>query len=275
MICRLCYSEKLNYRDWGGVECNDCKSINPSYLPSQQELSDHYLKDKSAYYADYNQPKLERYSIRYLKFVKKYAKYGSLFDLGSASTPFPVFASKDGYKVTAGDINQVFQNNDGVNRITFNLNEPLESDHNLYQNFDIVTCFAVIEHTLNPRLTINNISKLVKPGGKIFISMPNIGEWYDWFSLGGSRWFDPPGHLHIISRKATILNFKQNNCKVLEHGVFELNRIRFIIRYSILFIEGIIGYIFKLFFNKSWLKMRNKNRTYGMGLSYFIFEKKY
>lgn len=273
MNCRLCNSDKLFYRNWGGAECQKCRSINTVNIPTKEKLVEHYSKDESSYYSKNNTSKLNRYSLRYLKLLQKYSNKGNLIDLGSSSTPFPLYAARKGYQVTAGDISQEFKTDKEVKRIVISLNEKLKNNNKLFNSFDIVTCFAVIEHTINPVITINNISNLVKSGGKVFITMPNIGEWYDWYSAGGSRWYDPPGHLHIISRQSTISIFHQNGCKVIDQGVFELDKTRFLIRYSILFFEGVFGFLLSLLMPSIWKKMRSQFRSYGMGLSYFVFQK--
>ena len=276
--CHLCEYSNLFYREWGGVECSNCRSINSPIIPSEQELIDHYSRD-IPFYSDalkkkslFMDSKISRYSYRYLKLVLRFVNSGLLLDIGSANTPFPNYAAKSKFVVTSADIAQLFNSSEAVERIQLSLNnEKMNKD--LIKRFDIITCFAVLEHTINPDRSIKNITSLVKSGGKVFITMPNIGEWYDWITAGGSQWYDPPGHLHIISRKATISLFKRHGCKIINHGVFELNTIRFIMRYGVLITEGCLGWVIKFFFPNTWQKMRNKKRSYGMGLSYFVFEK--
>ena len=52
------------------------------------------------------------------------------------------------------------------------LNTDIES-FNYKENFDAVICFELIEHVPNPNELIAQISKLIKPNGKLFLSTIN------------------------------------------------------------------------------------------------------
>ena len=41
------------------------------------------------------------------------------------------------------------------------------------KTFDIAICSEVIEHTQNPGVLLENISNILKPEGKLIISIPN------------------------------------------------------------------------------------------------------
>ena len=41
------------------------------------------------------------------------------------------------------------------------------------KKFDVIICFELIEHVPNPSKLIENISKIIKPGGKLFLSTIN------------------------------------------------------------------------------------------------------
>jgi 2-polyprenyl-3-methyl-5-hydroxy-6-metoxy-1,4-benzoquinol methylase len=62
-------------------------------------------------------------------------------------------------------------------------------------SFDVVTMWHVFEHMADPRETLRNAYRLLKPGGRIIIEVPNFGSWQarmgprDWFHL------DVPRHL--------------------------------------------------------------------------------
>ena len=75
------------------------------------------------------------------------------------------------------------------------------------QSMDIVTFFAVIEHLhQSPRAVLEDIYRVVKPGGAFIVTTPNIGWVRTRLRLLGGRtvhfpvadWFDPPkffGHI--------------------------------------------------------------------------------
>ncbi len=62
--------------------------------------------------------------------------------------------------------------------------------------FDRVVIWHVLEHVRDPRATIAEIHRVLKPGGQIVVAVPNFSSWQarwagaDWFHL------DLPRHLH-------------------------------------------------------------------------------
>jgi ubiquinone/menaquinone biosynthesis C-methylase UbiE len=41
--------------------------------------------------------------------------------------------------------------------------------------FDVVTCLEMLEHDATPETTISEISRVLKPGGTVVITLPGIG----------------------------------------------------------------------------------------------------
>lgn len=70
--------------------------------------------------------------------------------------------------------------------------------------FDVVTLSHVIEHTHDPVASLQEVYRLLKPGGKIWIATPNVSSvGHRWF---GSHWIglQSPGHLVLFSHKAIM-----------------------------------------------------------------------
>ncbi len=61
--------------------------------------------------------------------------------------------------------------------------------------FDAVTMWHVFEHMADPRETLREAFRLLKPGGSLVIEVPNFGSWQA--RLGPRQWFhlDVPRHL--------------------------------------------------------------------------------
>jgi len=70
--------------------------------------------------------------------------------------------------------------------------------------FDVVYCFEVMEHINNPHEIINEISRVVKPGGIVMISTPNIGSYCAKRFKGNFRLLSTP-HIILWSRKTLSL----------------------------------------------------------------------
>lgn len=81
-------------------------------------------------------------------------------------------------------------------------------------SFDLVTCVEVLEHMFAPQLTLEEIKRVLRPGGQVFITVPNAAYWRRradllvlgrWNPLGDSLaveqpWRDP--HIRFFTRSA-------------------------------------------------------------------------
>lgn len=66
-------------------------------------------------------------------------------------------------------------------------------------SFDAITLFHVFEHLPNPSETIDIIGKILKPGGILLMSFPNIDSWQARIFKGNWLHLDPPRHLFFFA----------------------------------------------------------------------------
>jgi SAM-dependent methyltransferase len=85
------------------------------------------------------------------------------------------------------------------------------------QSFDLITLWHVFEHLRDPHSTLQAIHRLLKPGGRLIMSMPNAESWQA--RRFGPHWFhhDPPRHLFAFG--------VQSLKNLLERDGFEIERI--------------------------------------------------
>lgn len=138
-------------------------------------------------------------------------------DLGSASV-LEVGAGAGGYSrvlhqacgaFVASDVNraEVFEHS----AIPFEFFNVMETPR-LSQTFDLVICASLIEHVEHPRVALENIRRLLKPGGKIFLTFP---PFYSLWMLGGHR-FKP---FHFLGEKLAVrlYNWRHPQTKVRDY----------------------------------------------------------
>ena len=75
------------------------------------------------------------------------------------------------------------------------------------QSFDVVLCGDVIEHLRDPEAFLERVRPLVRPGGKLVLTTPNVANWAMRLGLLVGRWqYTERGildrtHTHFFTRK--------------------------------------------------------------------------
>ncbi len=82
--------------------------------------------------------------------------------------------------------------------------------------FDAVTMWDALEHIHNPAQVLTEISRILRPGGKVYLSVPNGKSWY--WKLFKDRWFmfTAPLHYFHYSRKSLLLLLQKSGFANIE-----------------------------------------------------------
>ncbi len=89
------------------------------------------------------------------------------------------------------------------------------------ESFDYILCLDVLEHLVNPWERLQALSRLLAPGGKLIVSLPNVRNWrvlYDLVVHG--RWeYRDAGimdrtHLRFFTRESSIALLEQAGLQV-------------------------------------------------------------
>ena len=268
--CRLC-GTPISQCAWGGGECESCGSVSVASLPTEDELAAYYRTYHESYSGGGRSGgrNLRRYAERYLRLVRRHAGPGPLLDVGSSRSPFPDLAAASGFSVSVMDYARPPDLTPAVSFRAGSLNAEscLEGQRAAY---DVVTAWAVLEHVRDPRYAVRLLAGLCRPGGRIFLSTPEIGTCLTNHALGHSRWFLPPEHLHLISPRAIQSLFADQGCKLLAWGRLELSLLRFAARYGIGVLEAIVGWPFRAFCPMRWRKAREERTQRFQGIAWFV-----
>lgn len=154
-------------------------------------------------------------------------KRGLLLDAGAGSGALSLELSKLGFDVVATDINHGFKAKEIEYSIEFVLcdldkNVPFKSGA-----FDLVVSVEVVEHTENPWHFLRELSNLLKVGGKLYLTTPNIHSIHERINFLLSKPFycfstgDFEGNKHITP----ILFW--NLERMLNIAGFEIERVTF------------------------------------------------
>lgn len=117
----------------------------------------------------YNVWSLRRYIKRVSKLVEAEK---SIVDIGAGECQYKQFFSHANYVSTDLCVSTDHHKySDGIDYVCPADNQPFEN-----QSFDFVLCTQVLEHVRKPEKVIQEISRILKPGGLLFLTVPQSWE---------------------------------------------------------------------------------------------------
>ncbi len=96
---------------------------------------------------------------------------GKLLDVPAGEGAFSFSARELGFDVTAGDIDPAFFKVAGIQCRFMDMNQRLDAADG---EFDYVACLEGVEHLQDPYQFARECNRILRPGGKVIISTPNI-----------------------------------------------------------------------------------------------------
>jgi len=92
-------------------------------------------------------------------------------------------------------------------------------------SFDVVLCGDVVEHLRDPAAALARLRPLLRPGGRLVLSTPNVANWAIRLSLLAGRWrYTDRG---ILDRSHTHLFTRSTLAETIERAGYEVDRIDF------------------------------------------------
>lgn len=217
--CPVCQSEQVKWlfesKDFKNTtnkifsyrKCQHCDLFSIYPRPQPQELLAYYPED----YVPYKEPGKENWSKinkrlhrrHYLircRAVNSAIGGGTLLlDIGCGSGNFLVELLRDGnWRAIGIDINPYAVQTATSRGLDIRLGDLMDLEFPT-SSFDAVTIWDVLEHVRNPKRTIEEIRRILKPEGYLFLSTPNGN------SLQARLWqkywvgWDIPRHLQVFT----------------------------------------------------------------------------
>jgi SAM-dependent methyltransferase len=205
------------------IECSGCRLLRMHPWPSVDELQKYY---PDTYWFSPQQNTAGQLEERYRRLVLRdhvnfvagsaSAREGAVLDVGCGGALFGRLLREKGYKVFGLDYSrqaaQVGWRQNGVPVVAGLFpHSPFPDNH-----FAAITMFHVLEHLYEPGSYIRAAWRLLKPGGRLIVQVPNASSWQ--FLLLGGHWngIDVPRHL---------INFRASDVQaLLELNGFEVIR---------------------------------------------------
>lgn len=135
---------------------------------------------------------------------------GNLLDIGAGTGDFLNTARKSNWNIFGAEPDNKARALAKEKRVDLLDNTSSLENH----FFDVITMWHVLEHVPDLKKQIKELKRLLKPGGKIFIAVPNYKS-FD-AKIYGAFWaaYDVPRHLWHFSKQSINLLMEEENLNV-------------------------------------------------------------
>ena len=179
------------------ARCRTCGLVFAAELPSPAELAEHYRD----YPAAGSLPELTARRYReVLALFEPCRQTGRLLDVGCGDGHFLAVARELGWEVYGSEYGAAPRKR--AQELGLDVREaPFPAAADEWESFDVVTAFEVIEHVVAPREELGHITRVLRPGGCVYLTTPNFVSLSR--RLAGPRWraIGYPEHLNMFTPK--------------------------------------------------------------------------
>ena len=190
------------------LECPQCGLLFTYPRPAPDVIGKYYQSED--YYS--HQENNKGFIPRLYEFVKSFnikhkanlaisgVPQGSLLDIGCGVGDFLVHIKQQGWEVQgiepSADAKQIAQS-----RLVFLPKDPSEYAQFEDASFDVITLWHVLEHIDDLHFQTSEICRLLKPGGRLIIALPNFQSFdCQYYKDKWAAW-DVPRHLNHFSQQ--------------------------------------------------------------------------
>lgn len=224
------------------LKCEVCGLRFAENMPTPSQLAKLYSQVEDPEYEREAEGRGENFK-RIIRFLRKIKPGGRLLDVGAATGIFMEIARKQGWDVY------------GIEASLWAANRAKEKGLDVWQGdflqfssrekFDIITMLDIIEHMAKPGLAFKKANHLLKPGGILVITTPDV-ESFTARVLGKRWWHLRPAHVNFFSRKTLSWAAHNFGFRILKFRTYVWN---FSLHYLITrFSWG------RRYFDREWLK---------------------
>ena len=214
--CRLCNSKDISLKyEFDSCKvgfCKDCGFIQVLVKPTNEELfkiydSEYFKRGKYVQDKAIDLENKRRIDWLFKNGIKKGAR---VLDVGCATGDF-IKVSEDKFDIWGLDISEFAVNQARLNNphVSDKIRAGKIEDQDFPDNFfDAICLWDVIEHLWDPKETVTKLARMLKPGGILAISTPNIGALTA--RIMGKHWhfMTVPEHLSFFSKSTINSLFK-------------------------------------------------------------------
>ncbi len=174
MTCRICDGRLTPSRFAGLARCATCGAHFSSHAPDPRAYaSDAYLADNADIQWDHAQRRFEA-RIR-LDWMATWTQGGDLYEVGAAAGWFLDAARERGFGVRGVEPSPALSAH-ARDTLDLDVVTGLAEDQPPHGRADAVCLWHVVEHASDPVALLRASAAQVKPGGLVFLEVPNIAS---------------------------------------------------------------------------------------------------
>jgi 2-polyprenyl-3-methyl-5-hydroxy-6-metoxy-1,4-benzoquinol methylase len=222
-------SQQFVDQDYNVVQCINCKVyyVHPLITFTDEQwaklYNNEYFAEQSTWLLHKREVELSQRFNQALSFIG--SKNISFLDIGAGEGKTLLEGLKRGWNVAGIDIvdNRIDQAKH--EDIKFFKGKFLEHEFEINQ-YDFIYLDSVLEHVLNPKEYLQKINRILKPGGIVYVGVPNEDSLFNdirkiAFALTGKKHlsekikpFDSPYHVIGFNKKSLNFIFDKTNFKI-------------------------------------------------------------
>lgn len=221
------------------MRCSSCTLVWVEDPPKPEEMSCHYGRQYHAAITSSGETHLDKRWSGPRNKILEFAQRGSLLDIGCSSGGFlRTLAGPNwelyGIEMSPDEAQRAEENSGAKIFVGEILNAPFSPS-----SFDVITGFHVLEHVYQPTLVVEKLLEWLKPGGILYIQVPNIDSLEAtifrsyWYGLELPRHvyhFSPASLNYLFSSldldQLTLCTLSHNHIEASMHYVLESIRAR-------------------------------------------------
>ena len=178
------------------VRCRKCATVYTPYSPwySSEFFYERYYPEQSLSPPAFVQTRLEEITAGFAS----YRQENRLLDIGCGAGGLLLAARKNGWNAQGLDVAE--QATEHVRKLGFEVfHGELQQAKFPSQHFDVITAAEILEHLSEPRLLVQEVARVLRPGGLFWTTTPHARGLSA--RVLGLKWrcVWPPEHLQIFS----------------------------------------------------------------------------
>ena len=213
-ICNIKTSFFLKKDGYNYQKCSICGLVFVYPQPSELELHEDVYSEKAGYQKhkkkDLSEIKENSHIKKILDFLVRVNIQGKLLDVGCSSGEFLYFAKQRGFETYGVELNELTAHIAIKNGLTVHIG-TIEDAQYADNFFDVIFLGDIIEHVKDPRALLTECRRILKSGGTLIVSTPNLDSFWARVTFKLYQWFKIPWS--VLTPPHHLFQFSENNLK--------------------------------------------------------------